>query len=197
MKIRIGITGGIGSGKSVVSHLLELMGIPIYISDIEARSLMLKDEHIRQGLVDLLGEDVYVQQQLNKRLLASYLFDNPSHAALINAIVHPRVKEDFRRWAESHSSSALVGIESAILYEAGLQDEVDMVVMVYAPEEIRVARAMQRDGVSREDVVRRVHSQMNDEEKRMKADEIIVNDGKTPLIPQIIKLLQKLSAEIL
>lgn len=197
MKIRIGITGGIGSGKSVVSHLFELMGVPVYISDIEARSLMQQNEHIRQGLIDLLGEDAYIQGQLNKQLLASYLFSNPSNAALINSIVHPQVKEDFRCWAGGHISCPIVGIESAILYEAGFQNEVDVVIMVYAPEDVRIARAMHRDAASREDIVKRVRSQMNDEEKRLKADEIIVNDGQTPLIPQVIRLLQKLSVEIL
>lgn len=197
MMIRIGITGGIGSGKSVVSHLLELMGVPVYISDVKARSLMLKDGQIRQGLINLLGEDVYMNQELNKQLLASYLFANPSHAALVNALVHPRVKEDYRHWTKEQLCCPLVGIESAILFEAGFQEEVDVVVMVYAPEEVRIIRAMQRDAVSYEDVVKRVRSQISDEEKRKRADEIIINDGKTPLIPQVVNLLQKLAVEIL
>ena len=101
MQIRIGITGGIGSGKSVVSHLLELLGVPVYISDTETRALMVGDEQIRSGLVSLLGEEVYGPDGLNKPLLASYIFGDPAHAAKVNALVHPRVKEDFRRWVNT------------------------------------------------------------------------------------------------
>lgn len=192
MQIRIGITGGIGSGKSVVSHLLELLGVPVYISDTETRALMVGDEQIRSGLVSLLGEEVYGQDGLNKPLLASYIFGEPAHAAKVNALVHPRVKEDFRRWVNTLPDKRAVGIESAILLEAGFRDEVDVVVMVYAPEEVRIARAMQRDTAPREAVVQRIRSQMDDEEKRAKADVVLVNDGVTPLLPQVMHLLQKL-----
>lgn len=197
MKIRIGITGGIGSGKSVVSHLLELMGIPVYNSDIETRALMVDDELIRSGLIDLLGRDVYVQNELNKSLLASYIFSDAAHAAKVNGLVHPRVKEDFRRWVAAYSDKQIVGIESAILLEAGFRDEVDVVVVVYAPEAVRVARAVRRDSASRETVMQRLRAQMDDEEKREKADVVIVNDGLTPVLPQVMNLLQKLSLEIL
>lgn len=117
--IRIGITGGIGSGKSVVSRLLELMGVPVYISDIETRRLMVEDVQIRRELVSLLGEDVYQGGRLNKPLLASYIFGSAVHAARVNGIVHPRVKDDFRRWCRLHASDRWVGMESAILLEAG------------------------------------------------------------------------------
>lgn len=192
MKIRMGITGGIGSGKSVVSHLLEVLGVPVYISDTETRALMVEDEQIRSGLVALLGEEVYVSGGLNKPLLAAYIFSDPAHAAMVNALVHPRVKEDFRRWARTLPDKQVVGIESAILLEAGFRDEVDVVVMVYAPEEVRIARAMRRDEASWEAVVQRIRSQMDDDEKRAKADVVIVNDGVTPVLPQVMHLVQKL-----
>lgn len=196
MTKKIGLTGGIGSGKSVVSRLLGVMGVPVYISDIETRRLMLADEGIRQGLTGLLGADVYLNGALNKPLLASYLFSCPENAARINAIVHPRVKEDFRRWTATHARCELVGIESAILIEAGFASEVDKVVMVYAPEEVRIARAMQRDSASRSQVEARVRSQMDDERKKSQADYVIVNDGKTPLIPQVLSLISSLSQNI-
>ena len=193
MAIKIGITGGRGSGKSVVSHLLSLMGIPVYISDVEAKRLMLTDEGIRTGLIALLGEDVYREGKLNRALLASYLFADAGHAQQVNAIVHPRVRDDFRAWAKQHASVEWVGMESAILYEAGFRSEVDKVVMVYAPIEVRMERAVKRDTASREQVAERMRSQMDDEEKSRLADYVLVNDGKRPLIPQVLELISSLS----
>lgn len=195
MAIKIGITGGIGSGKSLVSRLLGILGIPVYISDLETKELMLSDSLIRRELSALLGAEVYAGSVLNKPLLASYLFGSPEHAKEINGIVHPRVREDFRRWVQRHTACPIVGIESAILVEAGFADEVDVVVMVYAPEEVRISRAIRRDASSRELVEKRVRSQMNDEEKREYADFVIVNDGETPLIPQALDLIAWLAGD--
>ncbi len=189
--IRIGVTGGIGSGKSVVSRLLEVMGVPVYISDTETKQLMLSDTHIRSGLTSLLGAEVYQDGCLNKSLLAGYLFSDATHAARVNGIVHPRVKEDFRRWTRLHADAPVVGIESAILMEAGFTGEVDCTVMVYAPEEVRIARAIRRDNASREQIEARIRSQMDDEEKRRLADFVIVNDGVSALIPQVLQLLEQ------
>lgn len=196
MTIKIGITGGIGSGKSVVSRLLEIMGVPVYISDSEAKRLTQTDRTIREGLIGLLGEEVYAGGVLNKPLLASYLFGSPEHARQVNGIIHPRVKEDFRIWARRHADSRIVGIESAILIEAGFASEVDKIVLVYAPEEVRIRRAVARDASSREAIQRRIASQMSDEKKREQADFVIVNDGETPLIPQVLQLIASLTGGI-
>lgn len=193
MSIKIGITGGIGSGKSVVSHLLEVMGVPVYISDIETKKLTATDDCIRRKLITLLGEDVYAGGVLNKTLLANYLFSSPEHARQVNGIIHPRVKADFRQWAERHGDFPIVGIESAILIEAGFAGEVDAVVMVYASRETRLQRAMKRDGATREMIENRMRSQMNDEEKCRQADFVIINEGETPLIPQVLELITSLS----
>lgn len=193
MTVKIGITGGIGSGKSVVSRLLGAMGIPVYISDTETKRLMATDLCIRRELIALLGGEVYAGGALNKPLLASYLFGNPEHARQVNAIIHPHVKEDFRQWTRQHAACSIVGIESAILIEAGFAGEVDVVVMVYAPEEVRIRRAMKRDASSREQIEKRIRSQMSDEEKRRQADFVIVNDDETPLIPQVLALITFLS----
>lgn len=195
MAIKIGITGGIGSGKSVVSRLLGVLGIPVYISDEETKQLMVSDSSIRKELTALLGEEVYADGVLNKPLLASYLFGSAEHARQVNGIIHPRVKEDFRRWAQLRAASPIIGIESAILVEAGFTDEVDAVVMVYAPEEVRIARAVRRDASSRELIEKRIRSQMDDEEKRKYADFTIINDGEAPLIPQVLSLVASLSSE--
>lgn len=196
MTIKIGITGGIGSGKSVVSRLLEIMGVPVYISDSEAKRLTQTDRTICEGLTGLLGEEVYAGGVLNKPLLASYLFGSPEHARQVNGIIHPRVKEDFRIWARRHADSRIVGIESAILIEAGFASEVDKIVLVYAPEEVRIRRAVARDASSREAIRRRIASQMSDEKKREQADFVIVNDGEMPLIPQVLQLIASLTGGI-
>lgn len=193
MAIKIGITGGIGSGKSIVSRLFEIMGVPVYVSDVETKQLTATDTRIRRELIDLLGEEVYIDNELNKALLASYLFSDPEHARLVNGIIHPRVKADFRQWVEKHDSFPMVGIESAILIEAGFIGEVDVVVMVYAPEDIRLLRAMKRDASPRELIEKRIRSQMSDEEKRRIADYVIINDDSMALIPQVVNLITLLS----
>ena len=179
--ISIAITGGIGSGKTYVSNLLQEQGIPIYNTDNEAKRLMLSDEGIRRDLIELLGIDVYRDGVLNKPLLVSYLFASSENAARINGIVHPRVKEDFRRWLECHADYKVAGLESAILYEAGFQDMVDAVVMIYAPEAIRIERAMKRDQATEAQIRERMAAQLDDKEKLSRADYVIYTDGTIPL----------------
>ena len=188
----IAITGGIGSGKSYVSVLLQAAGIPVYNTDNEAKRLMLSDEGIRQDLIALLGEGVYTDGTLNKPMLASYLFAGPENAARINAIVHPRVKVDFRRWVEEHEGQEIVGLECAILFEAGFADTVDAVVTVYAPEALRVERAMKRDGATEAQIRARIAAQMDDEEKCRLSDYIIYNDGSISLENQLSALVAQL-----
>ena len=190
--IKLGITGGIGSGKSVVCRLLQLMDVPVYSSDDETKRLMVSDEVIRSGLTSLLGPEVYQAGALNKPLVAAYLFASAQHAATINALVHPRVKEDFLRWVHTHAACPVVAIESAILVEAGFTDVVDQVVSVEAPLETRIRRAMLRDEASREQITQRIQRQMADEERRTQAHRIIQNDDYTPLIPQVLELIASL-----
>lgn len=190
--IKIAITGGIGSGKSYVSRLLEEMSIPVYNADQEAKRLTVTDAGIRRELVALLGNEVYQEEHLNKPMLASYLFSDPAHVAQINAIIHPRVRRDFLHWAARQTGCQWVGMESAILYEAGFEDTVDAVMMVYAPVDLRVQRAMQRDGSTEAQVRARMAAQMDDEEKCRRADFVVVNDGKEPLHPQLCKIKEQL-----
>ena len=193
MAIRIGITGGIGSGKSVVSKILSLLDIPIYLSDDEAKRLTATDETIRRELINLLGGELYQDGVLNKQKLANYLFASPENAEKINAIIHPQVKQDFRQWCMRHSASQFVAMESAILFESGFASEVDVVVMVYAPQEVRIQRAMMRDTASRTQIEQRIQRQMDDEIKRSSAHYTLINDDKTALLPQVLQLLVSLS----
>lgn len=179
--MRIGLTGGIGAGKSYVAQQLTAQyGIPVYDCDREAKRLMVTSPVIRQQLTALLGTEVYLPDgQLNKRLIADYLFANEEHQRAVNAIVHPAVKADFRQWAteQEQAGAPAVGIESAILVEAGFTDLADKVIVVEAPLALRLQRVMKRDGATEEEVRARMARQISDEERRQAADFIIVNDG--------------------
>ena len=192
--ISVAITGGIGSGKSFVSRMLEERGIPIYDTDSEAKRLMLSDEGIRRDLIALLGEEVYRDGVLNKPFLASYLFADSRNAARVNGVVHPRVKEDFRRWVSFHADKEVVGMECAILFEAGFQDAVDAVVMIYAPEDLRIERAMKRDSATEAQIRARIAAQMDDEEKRARADYVVYTDGTLSLDSQLDQLVLQLKS---
>lgn len=193
--IRLGITGGIGSGKSIVSQLFRVMGIPVYDSDKESKRLTITDEGIRIQLTELVGKDVYADDgSLNKSILASWLFSCEEHTLKVNSIIHPVVKKDFLSWVKKQENAGYkaCGIESAILIEAGFQDVVEKVVMVTAPLETRIERTMQRDHASRESVINRIARQMNEEEKKEKADYVISNEENTPLIPQVCQVIASL-----
>lgn len=193
--IKLGITGGIGSGKSLVSRILTALGVPIYDSDAESKRLTATDAGIRSQLCSLVGSQVYdAEGRLNKQVLASYLFCSDEHAAQVNAIIHPVVKADFRKWAERRAGEGhpVCAIESAILFEARFLDVVDKVLVVSAPVEVRVERTMRRDQASREAVLARVNRQMDDAERESRADFVIVNDGKRQLIPQVSAVISSL-----
>lgn len=193
--IRLGITGGIGSGKSVVSQLFRVMDIPVYDSDKESKRLTITDEGIRTQLTELVGKEVYADDgSLNKSVLASWLFSCEDHTLKVNSIIHPVVKDDFLSWVRKQENTGhkVCGIESAILIEAGFLDVVEKVVMVTAPIETRLERTMQRDYASRKSVLNRMARQMNEEEKKEKADYVINNEVNTPLIPQVCHVIASL-----
>lgn len=187
----IGITGGIGSGKSVVSALLELYGIPVYIADEESKRLTQSSPVIRKGLIELFDESIYTGEGLDKRRLASLIFGNPQMLKAVNSLIHPEVYKDYLRWTESKNTE-LCALESAILFESGFVKLADYTVMVYAPEEIRIQRAVNRDNSSRTDVTNRIKNQLPDEIKRDKSDFVILNDGIQALIPQVESLLKQI-----
>ncbi|WP_299229360.1 dephospho-CoA kinase [uncultured Bacteroides sp.] len=194
MKVRLGITGGIGSGKSFLSKLLIKKGIPVFDSDFEAKRLMLTDDEIIFSLKSLLGEHVYQDGEINKPLLASYIFTSAENASKVNSIVHPYVKNEFLKWADRYFLLGynIVAIESAILFEAGFNDIVDKIVMVHAPLEIRVDRVIERDNTNREKVMERIKSQMDDDVKISMSDFVIENDGRFLLDSQVDKLISEL-----
>lgn len=189
----IGVTGGIGSGKSVVSHLLRLMDVPVYDCDSEAKRLMCESAAIRKALVEAVGTEVYdAEGQLNRAYLASYMFGNAEHVAMVNRIVHPVVRADFREWAQ-RVGNAVVAVESAILFEAEMHDDVSAVWVVQAPEAQRLQRAIRRDASSEKAVRGRMQSQLSEQEYAKRADAVIYNDDCHSLIQQVIRLLDEIS----
>lgn len=173
-KYKIGITGGIGSGKSTVCHLLAEKGIAVYDSDSRAKALMNESDTLREALVEAFGEECYTAEGLNRAYLASRVFGNEEALARLNSIVHPAVREDFRRWAELQRCAYVV-LESAILFEAGFESEVDTTLAVLAPLEERVRRTMVRDGADREAILKRIAHQMGDDELHARATRTLVN----------------------
>ena len=186
--IRTGITGGIGSGKSVVAALLELEGIPVYRADDESKRLTNTSPLIREKLEALIDEAIYINDDLDRKRLASLIFNDASLLNSVNEIIHPVVKNDFQAWV-ARQASTLCALESAILYESKLEQEVDLVLMVYAPVELRLIRAMNRDGASEGEIIRRMNRQMSDDLKRKYADVVIINDETQPLIPQVERFI--------
>lgn len=194
--IKLGITGGIGSGKSFVSCCLkEGFSVQVYDTDREAKRLMLEHEGIRADLIALLGEEVYTAAGLNKPLLAAYIFSSPENAQKVNAIVHPRVKEDFRNWAfrQEQAGCQLVGVESAILFESGFDREVDKTLTVSAPLELRITRVMERDRVGREQVLERITAQISDEERNRLSDFSVENAETSDIHAQLVRILSVLN----
>lgn len=189
---KVGITGGIGSGKSVVSGMLRDRGVAVYTSDSRAKDIMATDEGVRKQLVERFGAEVFGSGELNRAYLAERVFSSRDELAALNAIVHPAVLADFECWAEAQEGDYVV-LESAILFESGLDSRVDAVVAVMAPEELRVERAMQRDGASREDILRRIRNQMSDDQRADNAKYAVVNINRDELVEDVEQLHRRLS----
>ena len=192
--IVIGVTGGIGCGKSYVSAKMQLRGIPVYDSDTRAKLLTATDPSIKAALTELVGPTLYCPcgcGVMQKEVLAQFIFGNPENMAKVNAIIHPRVKEDFRRWASGLGSKEFCILESAILFESGFDKETDFKVCVDAPLELRIKRCVKRDNTTAQAVIARINSQMDQDEKCRRADFVIVNDDAQALEPQIDALIDK------
>ncbi len=189
--MKIGITGGIGSGKSYVCRRLETRGISVYDCDSAAKRLILTSPEIRKGLTALIGPEVYLSDgKLNKKAVTQFLLSSEDNAKAIDAIVHPAVFRDFEQ-------SGLQWMESAILFESGAYKLVDRSVVVSCPDEIRIERVMQRDGISREKVLEWMNRQLPQEEVRRRADFEIINDGVADIDKQLNKILRNMQQTIL
>ncbi|WP_305386166.1 dephospho-CoA kinase [uncultured Muribaculum sp.] len=185
----IAITGGIGSGKSVISDILRAMGHKVYDCDTRAKALMDTDESIKNDLINLISIDaVSSDRTIDRKLLSEIVFNDPDALSRLNSIVHKAVRADLRRWRDT-SSDKTVWVETAILYASRLDREVDEVWEVTAPTELRVQRVMKRNSMSREQVLARISSQSTTAAQLHPLTKTIVNDGVEPVLPQILSLL--------
>lgn len=191
----VGITGGIGSGKSTVCDILQAMNYPVYNSDQRAKELMESDPKIRQSLMDAFGEKVFDNGILNRSHLAKIIFNDPTKRDQINAIIHPAVRADFQNWSKQQTT-AIVFQESALLFETGGYQLLDFNVLVVAPIEDRIQRVLKRDQTDLEAIQLRMNNQLADEEKIPLADFIIENGQHSVVLPQILLLLEKLHSII-
>lgn len=194
--IKLGVTGGIGSGKSVVSQLLELFGIPVFYADKESKRLTSSSPVIKEKLIDMFGDEIYEGGKLNKPLLASHIFNDVNKLQAVNSIIHPEVIKRFENWAEEHKDSRVIAHEAAILFESGLNIFMDKIALVYAPLNVRIDRVMKRDNVTEQKVLERIKNQMSDEDKMILSDYVIYNDEKHSLISQVADLLSDLNYKI-
>jgi dephospho-CoA kinase len=188
----VGITGGIGSGKSIVSKILQLMGYPVYSSDQRAKDIMNEDQSIITGLKNLFGEAAYTNSILNRPYIATQIFQDDSKRIAMNKLVHPAVRADFQNWIKEQKSPILFQ-ESALLFETGNYQIFDAVFLVTAPKQVRMKRIKERDQLTDEQVQARFDAQLSEEEKMKLTDYVIYNDGNQLLVPQILDLLKKLA----
>ena len=189
--LRIGLTGGIGSGKSTVARIFQSLGIPIYSSDIEAKRLMREDPSIKHAIKESFGEDVYAGELPDTRKLASIVFQDPIALEKLNQIIHPATIADAKKWMAKQPAPYVIK-ESALLFESGAAEGLDMIIGVYAPKALRLQRVMQRESVDRETVLARMNRQLDEEMKRKLCDRVIVNDEQEPLLHQVLTLHQEL-----
>lgn len=190
--LKIGITGGIGSGKTLATEVFSKLGVPVYRSDEESKLLLNTDHSLKKRLIALFGELIYTTSGLlDRKVLADIVFSNAAALDQLNAVVHPAVREHFLNWLHVQTSLYVLK-EAAILFESKANIDCNKVIMVYCPLALRIERAMKRDGVNREAVLSRLEKQMPDEEKVKLCDYVLYNDGVRPLLPQIIALHKEL-----
>lgn len=182
---KIGLTGGIGSGKSTVARIFEVMGIPVYYADDRAKQLMAEDPELKAGIIALFGAEAYSRNELNRAHIADLAFSDPSLLKKLEALVHPAVLADGERWHNAQQGVPYTVKEAALLFESGSYKALDKIIVVTAPLELRIGRVMRRDQISRESVEARIGRQMLEEEKVKLSDFIIVNDGSQSLIRQV------------
>lgn len=189
--LRVGITGGIGSGKSTVARVFEVLGIPVYNADTAARQLMNEDDTLRQAIRQHFGEDSYKDGILNRSYLAARVFDNPEKLALLNSLTHPATIRHAEEWMQRQQAPYTLK-EAALIFESGSSAQLDFVIGVYAPQALRIVRVTGRDQISREEVLKRMQRQIDETIKMKLCDAVIINDDQHPVIPQVLTLHQQL-----
>ena len=190
MALKIGLTGGIGSGKSTVAKIFSTIGIPVFYADIAAKNVMHEDVALKQKIKETFGDAAYENNTLNRKYIADIVFNDPFKLEQLNAMVHPATIAAAHQWMLQQTTPYVIK-EAALFFEAGSTEGLDFIIGVYAPQHLRVQRVMQRDNVTREEVFSRMSKQINEEMKMRLCDFVIVNDEQTMVIPQVLKLHEK------
>ena len=185
--IKVGITGGIGSGKTIVCQIFKKLGVPVFDADSVAKNLLNTNSVIKEQLIYIFGNNIYNNDaQLIKKELSKIIFKDKSALKKVNSIVHPVVNQEYMKWVKIHKDSKYTIKEAAILIETGTYKNLDIIISVIAPVDIRIKRIIKREGVKEQDVINRMNNQINDEERIKKSDFVITNDEKELLIPQVL-----------
>jgi len=188
----VGLTGGIGSGKTIVSKVFETMGCFVYNSDERAKALYY-NSNIKKNVIELLGSECYLNDhEINKEYISKKVFNYPELLQKLNQIIHPAVKEDFINFKNKLTEKSIIVKETALLFEAGINKDLDYTILVTAPIDIKIKRVMSRNHISKEEVEKRMSSQWSDEQKKNLANIVITNDESLALIPQVISIIEKL-----
>lgn len=191
--IKVGLTGGIGSGKSTVAQVFEVLGIPVYSSDLASRRLMNEDPDLINSIKDIFSDKAYEGGKLNRSYLASLVFDNKEKLAQLNALVHPATIRDGDKWIAAQNGPYAIR-ESSLIFEAGMQGSFDLVIGVSAPKALRIQRVMERDGINREAVLARMQHQIQENVKMRLCDIVILNDDQHPVLVQALDVHQRILA---
>lgn len=187
--VKIGVTGGIGSGKSIVCEVLRLHGIPVYDADFEAKRLNDTSPVIREKLIEAFGPELYKNNFIDRKKLADLIFNNKENLLFTNSIIHSELAKHFKVWTEARANHPIVAIDAAVLFEAGFQKHVDKTVTVLSPLDTRIRRVAKRDNLTQEEIKSRIDSQMSDEEKIKLSDFVIHNDNNHSIIKQVSEIL--------
>lgn len=188
--LRIGLTGGIGSGKSTVARIFSVLGIPVYDSDSASKRLMTADEGLKKKIIENFGEASYTNGILNRKYLSEKAFSDPEKAELLNSIVHPATIKDAEKWMKKQQAPYIIK-EAALIFESGSNKVLDKVIGVSSPISLRIERTMKRSNITSEQVKMRMDLQMNEEQKMGLCDYVLINDEQQMLIPQVLALHEK------
>jgi dephospho-CoA kinase len=189
--LRIGLTGGIVSGKSTVAKIFEVLGIPVYYADDAAKNIMNEDEELKQQIIKHFGDQSYINNKLDRKYISEKVFNNKENLSLLNSLVHPATIRDAENWMKNQTSVYAIK-EAALIFESGAEKFLDYVIGVFAPENLRIDRVVKRDNISGEEVKNRIKNQMNEEKKMSLCNFVVTNDEQQPLLPQVIALHKQL-----
>ncbi len=189
--LKIGITGGIGSGKSTVCKLFQCLEVPVFNADEAGRDLLAEDSSVIKKVIEIFGDTIITGQKPDRKKMAEIVFKNPEKLAELTAVIHPAVRSKFNEWVSEQSTSYVIN-EAAILFETGIYKQLDYTILVTAPEEIRIQRVMQRDGIDEATIRDRIKNQWSDEQKKELANFVISNDEVNPLMPLVMEIHNKL-----